>query len=121
MKVHRGDIVLLDMPFSQGGGSKIRPAVVVQDDELNARLDDTTVVAVTRNLQHADKAHRVLIDIETEAGKSTGLLATSVVRCEKLFNVHHRFVLRRLGTLPPPLMEQVDTALMVALSLPSAA
>jgi hypothetical protein len=32
VKVKRGDVVLLSMPFAQGGGSKIRPAVVVQND-----------------------------------------------------------------------------------------
>jgi mRNA-degrading endonuclease toxin of MazEF toxin-antitoxin module len=49
MKVKRGDVVLLSMPFAQGGGSKIRPAVVVQNDRNNARLGNTIVAAITRN------------------------------------------------------------------------
>ena len=33
MKVQRGDVVLVDYPFSDGSGSKVRPTVVVQADE----------------------------------------------------------------------------------------
>jgi mRNA-degrading endonuclease toxin of MazEF toxin-antitoxin module len=32
MKVKRGDVVLLDHPFSDASGSKVRPALVVQAD-----------------------------------------------------------------------------------------
>jgi mRNA-degrading endonuclease toxin of MazEF toxin-antitoxin module len=32
MKVGRGDVFLVDFPFSTGGGAKVRPALVVQND-----------------------------------------------------------------------------------------
>jgi mRNA-degrading endonuclease toxin of MazEF toxin-antitoxin module len=43
MNASRGDIVLIDMPFSGGGGSKIRPVLVVQNDRDNQRLSNTIV------------------------------------------------------------------------------
>jgi mRNA-degrading endonuclease toxin of MazEF toxin-antitoxin module len=36
MKVSRGDIVLVDYPFTDRKGSKVRSALVVQTDSLNA-------------------------------------------------------------------------------------
>ena len=36
MKVRRGDVVLLDHPFSDASGTKVRPALVVQGDARNA-------------------------------------------------------------------------------------
>ncbi len=39
--MNRGDIVLVDYPFSNGTGSKVRPSLVVQADLLNRVQDDT--------------------------------------------------------------------------------
>lgn len=47
MKVRRGDIVLVDYPYSDGTGSKVRPCLVVQSDHNNLRLDDTIVVTIS--------------------------------------------------------------------------
>jgi mRNA interferase MazF len=48
--MNRGDVVLIDYPFSMGGGSKVRPALVVQADRNNLRLRETIVVVITSNL-----------------------------------------------------------------------
>jgi len=40
--MNRGDVVLVDWPFSDLSGSKLRPAIVVQADFLNGLLDDTS-------------------------------------------------------------------------------
>ena len=42
----RGDVVQLDWPYSDGTGSKSRPAVVVQADFLNGMIDDTVFVQI---------------------------------------------------------------------------
>ena len=44
--MNRGEVVLLDWPFSDLTGSKLRPAVVVQADYLNGLIDDTIYVKV---------------------------------------------------------------------------
>ena len=47
MKVRRGEVVLIDFPYSDNTGSKVRPALVVQVDTLNQRLDDTILALIT--------------------------------------------------------------------------
>jgi mRNA-degrading endonuclease toxin of MazEF toxin-antitoxin module len=37
MRMNRGDVVLVDYPFTTGG-AKVRPALVVQNDRDNARM-----------------------------------------------------------------------------------
>jgi mRNA-degrading endonuclease toxin of MazEF toxin-antitoxin module len=44
----RGDVVMVDWLFSDRTGSKIRPAIVVQADFLNASVDDTVLIPVTK-------------------------------------------------------------------------
>jgi mRNA interferase MazF len=43
----RGDVVLLDYPYSNGSGSKVRPALVIQNDRDNQRLSNTIVVLIS--------------------------------------------------------------------------
>ncbi len=43
--MNRGDVVIVDWPYSDLSGSK-RPAVVVQADFLNGLVDDTVYVKV---------------------------------------------------------------------------
>jgi mRNA interferase MazF len=52
----RGDVVLVDFPYSDGSGSKIRPGVVVQNDADNQRLQNTVVAMVTGNVSHANRS-----------------------------------------------------------------
>ena len=47
MNVRRGDIVLVDFPYSDHTDSKVRPALVVQADVWNQRLDDTILALIT--------------------------------------------------------------------------
>ncbi|HEX7446663.1 MAG TPA: type II toxin-antitoxin system PemK/MazF family toxin [Pirellulales bacterium] len=52
----RGEVVLVDFPFASGGGSKVRPALIVQNDRGNALLRDTIVVPITSNVTRAGRA-----------------------------------------------------------------
>ncbi len=42
--MNRGDVLLVDWPYSDGTGSKLRPAVVVQADFLNGLIVTTSWV-----------------------------------------------------------------------------
>ena len=66
MSVKRGDVVRVDWPFSDRTGSKVRPAVVVQDDAYNHLIDDTVLVLVSRTLR-APGATEAEIDPAVEA------------------------------------------------------
>lgn len=118
MSVSRGDVVLLDFPFSGGGGSKVRPALVVQNDRDNARLANVVVVMITTTTHRAGEPTQVLVDVGTPEGRQSGLLMTSVVNCANVFTVEQGKLVRVLGRLPAALMAQVDAGLKAALALP---
>ncbi len=46
----RGDVVLLDYPYADGSGSKVRPALMAQNDRDNQRLTNTIVALITKNV-----------------------------------------------------------------------
>ena len=118
MNVQRGDVVLVDFPFARGASSKVRPALVVQNDRDNVRLINTIVVQITGTTHRALEATQVLIDLNTPQGQQSGLRFDSVVNCVNLVTLDKTKILRRLGNLPDILMRKVHDALKAALALP---
>ena len=118
MKVARGDVVLIDYPFSDAGGSKVRPALVIQADIRNVMLNNTIVAMITKNVSRVGiDPTQILIDITTPEGAQSGLILTSAVTCGNLFTVHEDLVCRKIGDLSGALMQQVNDCLKVALQL----
>jgi mRNA interferase MazF len=119
MNVQRGDVVLVDYPYSVGGGSKVRPALVIQNDRDNHRLATTIIAQITGTTRRASlETTQVSIDTNTPDGSQSGLLRNSVVNCVNLFTMDQRDILRKLGQLPPGLMQQVEAAVKAPLQLP---
>ena len=118
MNVQRGDVILVNYPFAGGMGSKVRPALVVQCDRNNARLDNTIVAQITTRIRFAKtEPTQLLIEASSPAGRQAGLLADSAVSCENLFTVRQDGVVRQIGTFPVDVMSQVDDCLKASLEL----
>lgn len=120
MNVRRAEVLMVEFPFheEEESGSKLRPAVVVQCDQDNARLGTTVVAMISKNTRLAGREPRhVLIDIATPDGQVSGLWMNSVVNCSQLVTVSDDRIDRHLGELPLPLMRLVDDALKQGLTL----
>src|SRR5438093_3348945 len=115
MNVQRGDVVLVDYPYAAGGGTKVRPVLVVQNDRDNQRLQNTIVAQITSVTRRALEPTQLLIEIATPAGQQSGLRQNSVVNCVNLLKLDKGKVLRKLGSLPDAHMHEVDICLTSAL------
>jgi mRNA interferase MazF len=118
--MRRGDVILVDFPYSDRTGSKFRPALVVQDDEWNNRLDDTILALITSSRHRlVGAATQLSIDISNLEGRRSGLRMPSIVQCENLLTVDKGFVVHTIGRLSDGLMRQVDQCLKAALGIKS--
>lgn len=118
MKVKRGDVVLVDYPYSDRTGSKVRPCLVVQADRNNSRLDDTIVVTISSRTKFVlTEPSQLLIEMSSSSGKMSGLLSNSAVMCENILTVDTKFIMRRIGSLPPDLMSRISECLKSALEI----
>ena len=77
----RGDVVVADFPFQDVPGSKIRLALVVQNDADNHVLANTILVMITGNLQDAGHPTCVFVDPAHPDGAGCGLKGPSLVKC----------------------------------------
>ena len=117
--IKRGDVVMVEFPYVEGGRGKNRPALVVQCDRNNQRLQNTVIAMITGNVARAaSEPTQLLIDPATPEGRASGLHVPSAVKCENLFTISQAHILRTIGHLSPALLEKVGVCLKASLELP---
>jgi mRNA interferase MazF len=114
MTVKRGDVVLVDYPFTTGG-AKVRPALIVQNDRDNGRMANTIVAQISGNLARVHEATQHRIELAVEPG--CGLARDSALIATNLLTMRQSDVLRVLGSLSAATMAQIDDCLRIALEL----
>lgn len=113
--MNRGDVVMVEWPYSDRTGTKIRPALVVQADYLNHLIADTILIAITRTSRGAPTTE-VVIDPVIEI--HSGLRHRSIVSCNNFLTIDQALILRTIGELSATVMQEVDQCLKTALGLP---
>jgi mRNA interferase MazF len=110
----RGNIVLVIFPNSDLRTAKLRPALVVQADNLQTDLSQVVVAMITSRVFRANHSSRVMVLQATSEGKQSGLLNDSVVMTDNLATIADTEIERVIGSLP---MSEVDVALRHTLGL----
>ena len=113
-KYKRSDVVLVLFPQSDLRTAKLRPALIVQADDLNTGLSQVIVAMITSRLFRAGHPSRVTILLSTKDGQQSGLLSDLVVMIDNLATIAEAEIDRAIGTLP---MGKIDTALRTTLGL----
>lgn len=96
----RGDVVLALFPHSSSRRAKPRPALVVQEDNLDTGLNQVIVSMITSRLFRANHLSRVIILRHTLEGQQSGLVTDSVVMTDNLATVDVRQIYRVIGVSP---------------------
>jgi len=112
----RGDILIVDFSV-YNPREKVRPALAVQNDRDNARMQNTIVALVTGNVRRAGEPTQLLIDQQHPDFVASGLHKDSVVNCSNLITIRQQDVLHTIGSLSHETMNQVDACLKAALAL----
>ena len=115
MNCRRGDVVLVLFPDSNLRTSKRRPALVVQADQLDAGLPQTIVAMITSNMVRAGRASRVVVRVESENAKGSGLLMDSVIMTDNLATIQYAEIDRVIGAFSE--LRELDAALRTTLAL----
>lgn len=111
--IARGDVVLCDLnPVIGTEQAGMRPVVVLQIDRANAISPHTIIAPFTTKLRRALLPSHVFVP----AGVG-GLTQDSVVLCEQIRVIDKRRIIKVLGHLDDPYMQQIAKALSVILGL----
>ena len=112
----RGDVVLVLFPNSNLRTARLRPALVVQADQLDSGLDQVVVAMMTSRMFRANHPSRVTVLLDSKEGRTAGILSDSVVMTDNLATVGLPEIDQIIGSLPMP---SVDDALRHTLGLVS--
>lgn len=111
--VRRGDVVLAGLDPTLGVEiRKTRPVIVISNDSINHWSQLAVVVPLTRNVARLSPSHALI------PRGVAGLAFPSKAVSEQIKAVDKRRLVKRLGTLPPEILAQVERALKNTLALP---
>ena len=115
MPYSRGDVLLVLFPDSNLRTAKRRPALVVQEDNLQTGLPQLILAMVSSNPARAGHPSRVTILQSSPECRQMGLRTDSVVMADNLATILEVEIDPQLGHLPD--MRAVDAALRHTLRL----
>ncbi len=101
----RGDIVLVPFPFTDLSAAKQRPAAIISPNSFNTHRKDVLITAITSQIPKILAEDEILVP--TNEIPVTGLLKVSIVKASKIITIHQELIRKRIGTLPPHILELV--------------
>lgn len=100
--MNKGDVILIQFPFTDLSGSKFRPAVIL----INSQ-EDVTVCFITTQIKWQSEN-----DITIQPSAENGLKKTSLIRLSKITTITKNLVIGRLGSLEQSYLDQLDVNLL---------
>ncbi len=106
--IYQRDLVLISFPFSNLQESKVRPVIVMSNDQYNKKFDDFIAVPLTSNMKI--RYHAIVITTqELESGK---LIVDSQAKVDKIFAVEQSLIRKKIGTVKKAVHERLKRALL---------
>ena len=91
--IEQKDLLLVPFPFSDQSGRKVRPVIVISNNEFNKQSDDVLVIGVTSNILK-DKYTLSLTNNNLSEGK---LLTKCFVKTENLLKLDKELIIKKIG------------------------
>ncbi|WP_297521334.1 type II toxin-antitoxin system PemK/MazF family toxin [Thermococcus sp.] len=109
----QGEVLLLELPFTDYLGKKLRPVLVVSSEELNRISNDLIVLKITGS------SHFEEFQVELDRG---GLLRGKLkkkrfIDCSSVFTVEKPLIIKSIGEVCPEKMGEVKETLKRALGI----
>jgi len=111
----RGQVVVVQVPLSNGTGTKSRPALIVSDRSFHDAIPDVIVCPISSQSHYYSKPGPG--DCPIGQWRALKLRYASTVRVSKILAVDKRIISRKLGVLSRPDLADVAVALRTALQL----
>jgi len=108
MNINQKDIVLIPYPFSNLEQKKVRPAIVISNDNFNRLCSDCIAVPLTSVLK--EEAFSFSINqTDLQNGK---LIKPSRIRLDKIFSVEKRLVHMKIGNVKDDFFDKLKSELI---------
>jgi mRNA-degrading endonuclease toxin of MazEF toxin-antitoxin module len=107
---------VVTVPFTNGTGAKLRPAVVVSLEKFHRKLKDVIVCPISSQPRYIQRPGPG--DQPISRWGAAGLRYPSTIRVSKILAIEKSLIRRALGKLAPDDVSNLNSALRAALDLP---
>ncbi len=97
------NLLLIPFPFSDQSGRKVRPVIVISNNEFNENSEDIIVVGVTSNIVK-DKYTILLTNKEIEEGK---LITRCCVKTENILKIDKELIIKKIGKIKKDTLRKI--------------
>ncbi len=106
--IEQRDLLLVPFPFSDQTGTKVRPVVVMSNDNFNNNSEDLLVIGVTSHISKG-KYNLILTNNFLEQGK---LNNPCIIKVENILKIDNSLVIKKIGRIKEELFEKIVQTLI---------
>ena len=111
----RGQVVVVNVPFTGQTGGKPRPALVISADRFQAKLLDLILCPISSQPRYYSRPGPG--DVPLKHWAKIGLKHASTARLSNLVAVEKTLIKRVIGVMPPEDLVRVGAAFKIAFGL----
>jgi len=93
LMIEQGDLLLVPFPFSDQSGRKVRPVIVVSNNEFNKHSEDVIVVRVTTNFSK----DRHTLNFNNSDLKNGKLVTNCFIKVENILRIDSGLIIKKIG------------------------
>lgn len=93
--IEQGSLLLVPFPFSDQSGRKVRPVIVISNNQFNSESEDLIVVGVTSNISK-DKYTLNLDEKDLDEGK---LITKCSIKIENILRLDKSLIIKKIGMI----------------------
>jgi mRNA interferase MazF len=108
-KYNRGAVIIVEVKFSDGSGSKLRPALIISDKPYNNSRDEVIISGITSNVERSYIGDTEITNWE-KAGLKVPSLATAVIQ-----TVKKKLIRKQLGAIDKKEFAEIEKNIAKAL------
>lgn len=110
--IEQRELLLVPFPFSDQSGRKVRPVIVISNNEFNKSSDEVIVIGVTSNILK-DKYTIHLTNNNLDEGK---LFTKCSIKIENLLKLDKELIIKKIGKINQETLKSIIDKLSVIIS-----
>ena len=99
----QGELLLVPFPFSDQSGRKVRPVIVVSNEDFNEFSEDVIVVGVTSNLSK----NRYTLNLSNKDLEEGNLFDDYCIKVENMLRLDKELVVKKIGKINKNKLKQI--------------
>ena len=105
--IEQRDLFLVPFPFSDQSGRKVRPVIVISNNEFNKDSEDVIVIGVTSNISK-DKYTISLFNDNLVEGK---LSTRCCIKVENILKIEKEIIIKKIGKINKDTLKEIISKL----------